>query len=123
MSRRRGGDRGAARSVEMVLVVPILLAMVMLILQSAVWWHARNLVEQAAAEGARAAAAFDGDCADATADATAYVASVGGQWVGTPAVTCTEGTTVRVVVEAEALSLLPPLNVTVRAAADVPEER
>lgn len=123
MSRRFRGEGGAARSVELVLAVPALIAMVMLVLQAAVWWHARNLLEQAAAEGARAAAAFDGDCGDAQADASAYTSSVGGRWVSPARVTCTAGATVRVVVEAEALSLLPPMHLTLRAVAEVPEER
>ena len=43
-----------------------MLALVLLLVETVSFWHARNVFDEAAAEGARVAAAFDGSCAAGT---------------------------------------------------------
>ena len=53
-------ERGAASLAEVVLVAPALLFALMLIVQFGLLFHARNVAEQAAQEGAAAGRRFDG---------------------------------------------------------------
>jgi Flp pilus assembly protein TadG len=52
-------ERGSA-SLELALVAPALMLLVLGVLQFGLWYHAQNVVETAAMEGARVAAAEDG---------------------------------------------------------------
>jgi Flp pilus assembly protein TadG len=52
-------ERGSA-SLELALVAPALMLLVLGVLQFGLWYHAQNVVEAAALEGARVAAAEDG---------------------------------------------------------------
>ncbi len=52
-------ERGSA-SLELALVAPALMLLVLGVLQFGLWYHAQNVVETAALEGARVAAAEDG---------------------------------------------------------------
>ncbi len=60
-------DRGDISGVEILFSAVFLVALFLFICQVVVWWHTRNILEQAAGEGARAAAAADGSCAAAPA--------------------------------------------------------
>jgi Flp pilus assembly protein TadG len=53
------GERGSV-AVELAVVAPALMLLVLGVLQFGLWYHAQNVVETAALEGARAAAAEDG---------------------------------------------------------------
>ena len=90
------------------------------------WWHAKNILEQSAAEGARAAAAADGGCADAATAATSIATRIGGGWVRNVDVTCTggavEGELVIVTVTASTPGFVLPGSLTVTAVANAPEE-
>ena len=63
-------DRGVSSSVEQLFAFVFLLMLFLFFMQVIVWWHAKNILEQSAAEGARAAAAADGGCTDAATAAT-----------------------------------------------------
>lgn len=52
-------ERGSA-AVELAIVAPALMLLVLGVLQFGLWYHAQNVVETAALEGARVAAAEDG---------------------------------------------------------------
>ncbi|MGH7378229.1 MAG: TadE/TadG family type IV pilus assembly protein, partial [Candidatus Methylomirabilales bacterium] len=56
------GERGTA-ALELALVTPALMLLVLGVLQFGLWYHAQNVVETAALEGARVAAAEDGSVA------------------------------------------------------------
>jgi hypothetical protein len=94
--------------------------------QVIVWWHARNILEQSAAEGARVAAAADGSCADATNAAASIATRIGGGWVESLEVSCIGGTsegeliTVRVTADTPAFFL--PGSLSVSSVANAPEE-
>ncbi len=49
---RLRGDRGSA-AVEHLIVYPLLLLLIFAVVQSGVWWHARNMALAAAESGAR----------------------------------------------------------------------
>jgi len=52
-------ERGSA-AIELAIVAPALMLLVLGVLQFGLWYHAQNVVETAALEGARVAAAEDG---------------------------------------------------------------
>lgn len=75
------------------------LLVLLLVFDAVAYWHARNVYDDAAAEGARVAAAWDGSCAAGVAAAHAVVAGSAGSWADDVEVTCTEGPTVMVTVD------------------------
>lgn len=96
---RSGRDRGAVDlSVQMLFGSLALLLTLLLVFEASAYWHARNVFDEAAAEGARVAAAFDGNCPDGVKAARAMIATHAGQWSDHVVVTCTSGSTVTVVV-------------------------
>jgi len=74
------------------------LTTMLLIFEATTFWHARNVYDEAASEGARVAAAYDGSCAQGVAAAQALVRRVAGSWARAVSVTCTGGATVTVTV-------------------------
>ena len=121
-SRVRGDSGSVDVSIEMLFVTAIMLTAFLFIAQVTVWWHARNILEQAAAEGARYAAAADNTCDDATTAAQATAARYGGKWVHTITVRCVDGALVSVQIDATTPAFLLPLELSVRAVAQAPKE-
>ena len=130
--RHRGGgrrrfdwadDRGDVSGVEILFSAMFLIALFLFLCQVVVWWHTRNILEQAAAEGARAAAAADGSCAAATPAAVGLAERIGGSWVDSTHVNCSPGTTVIVVVTADTPMFGLPGTMHVSARATAPAER
>lgn len=115
-------DRGDVSGVEILFSVVFLIALFLFICQVVVWWHTRNILEQAAAEGARAAAAADGSCEAATPAATRLAERIGGSWVESITVSCVPGTLVVVVVTAETPMFGAPGSMHVSARATAPSE-
>jgi hypothetical protein len=80
--------------------------------------------DEAAAEGARVAAAFDGSCADGVAAATDLVRRHAPGWGSRVAVSCTEGDTVVVVVSGPTMGLAGAhLGLMARTVEAAPKER
>ncbi|WP_436760282.1 TadE/TadG family type IV pilus assembly protein [Streptosporangium sp. V21-05] len=50
----RGGERGAT-VVELAIIMPVVLVVILLIVQTALWFHGRQIADAAAREGARLA--------------------------------------------------------------------
>ncbi|MGW0478313.1 TadE/TadG family type IV pilus assembly protein [Nonomuraea sp. NPDC003214] len=82
--RRRmasGGRERGASVVELALLMPVVLAVVLLIVQVALWFHGRQVAEAAAREGARVARSAPADSggweAEAQAKAREVVAAIG----------------------------------------------
>ena len=71
---------------------------VLLVFEAVAYWHARNVLDDAAAEGARVAAAFDGTCAGGVAAARAVVQRTAGNWADSVDVDCADGAIVTVTV-------------------------
>ena len=67
-----------------------MIALVLLLVETVSFWHARNVFDEAAAEGARVAAAFDGTCAAGTATAETLITRRAGGWSSGVDVSCSE---------------------------------
>ena len=75
--RRNRGDV----SLQVVLLTPLLLLLVLLSVQAALWYHAAQLADSAAADGAAAAARYGAGPATGTAAVAAFVTDAGGRLV------------------------------------------
>lgn len=104
-------------------MIAVLFAM-LLVFDTSTYWHGRNIYNEAAAEGARVAAAFDGTCADGIAAAEASVWDSAGAWARDVRVTCTEGAIVTVTVAGSTPGVLAgALGFSVRVSESVPKEQ
>ncbi|WP_240777190.1 TadE/TadG family type IV pilus assembly protein [Nonomuraea basaltis] len=131
LSRRpRDGERGVT-AVELAILMPIILAVALLIVQVALWFHGRQVAEAAAQEGARVARSAPIDSGDwegvATTKATDIVRAIGPRLLDNATATTSEkdpderfvtvtGSAVQVI------PLLPPLAFTITATAGGPVE-
>jgi hypothetical protein len=89
--RRFRGDRGVIDAgVETLFGGVAMIALVLLLVETVSFWHARNVFDEAAAEGARVAAAFDGACGDGTDTARALITRRAGGWSSGVGVSCGE---------------------------------
>ncbi|GAA4956756.1 hypothetical protein GCM10023224_48250 [Streptomonospora halophila] len=115
----RGDDRG---SVELAVATPLMLVLVLLVVQAAVWAHADHVAATVARRGLEAARAVEGDGAQAQAEAAAD--SLGGTLLTHRSVVVERGPeNVRVVVAAEVPSLIPGMTWPVRHELTGPAER
>ena len=125
MRRARGGDDGTTGAIELMIVLPLLVLMIFGVVQTALCWHARNVVEAAAQEASRIATAADGSCAEAERTGAQLGARLGGSFLDGPiGVTCADGPTVVVTVSSRALSILPGIDfpVVAHGGASAPKE-
>ncbi len=120
----RRTDRGSA-SVELVILLPALFAVMFLGMQAALFFHARTVALGAAQEGARVAGGEQGREADGVAAATSFVTEAGGDNVLPHATSTAVRTTTgaSVTVEGFSLSVIPGWKPVVRQTATVPLER
>lgn len=120
----RAGQRGSV-TIETVVLVPALFALMFTGVQAGLWYHARTVALAAAQEGARAAALEGATAGQGTTAALAFVAAAGGADV-LPGVTAT-GTrtpaTASVTVSGTALSVVPGWTPSVTQTATYPVER
>ena len=107
---------------EILFSAVFLIALFLFICQVVVWWHARNILEQAAAEGAPAAAAADASCAAAAPAAVGLAERMGGSWVESTNVSCSAGSIVVVVDRADTPMCGMPGSMRVSARATAPAE-
>ena len=118
-------DRGAVDvSVQLLFGVMCVLLVMGLLFETTAYWHARNVFAEAAAEGARVAAAVDGSCAVGVLAAQRWVDERAGSWGRGAVVGCTLGDTAVVTVSGATPGLLGPalgFRAVVRDAA--PRER
>lgn len=95
----------------------------LLVFDTSAYWHSRNVYNEAAAEGARVAAAFDGSCAEGVAAAQELLRESGGEWTRDVRVTCTEGAVVTVTVAGSTPGVLAgALGFGVRVTESAPKE-
>jgi Flp pilus assembly protein TadG len=124
-SRGRGGDTGSS-AVELVLVTPALMLAVFVIVQAALYMHARHIVTAAAQHGDRIARTADTatSIADVRAATLDYLRTVGGDMTNrADASASRDATTATVVVHADAISILPGLHLSITASSRGPLER
>ncbi len=117
------GDRGSV-SAETAVVLPALLVLILLVVQTALYAHARNLSQSAAQEGLRAARLRAGSAAAGQTAATAFLAATAGTLLTSPTVWAARSpTTATVTVDGHATAVVPFLTLTVHSTAAGPVER
>lgn len=118
-------DRGAVDvSVEMLFGVVALLMSVLAVTEATAYWHARNVFDEAAAEGVRIASAWDGSCARAVATARSIVRRSAGGWARRTTVECLDGRVVTVRISGRTPGLMGgSLGLTARVSESAPKER
>jgi Flp pilus assembly protein TadG len=120
---RRQGDRGAV-SAELVVATPLLLVLVLLVVQFALWQHAVHVAGAAAQEGARSARLEGGSAAAGQARAEQFLAQLGRTVVMQPQVIVRRDLDrARVEVTGYAVNVLPFIHLPIRAESDGPVER
>ena len=124
MKARVRSERGASSVAEMVLVAPALLFALMLIVQFGLMFHARNVAENAAQEGAAAARSFDGTDVAAKDTTNQYLQALGTQTLKDRSVTVDRSPeTATVTVTGTVISVVPGLHLHVEESASGPVER
>lgn len=112
-------DQGSA---ELAVATPLLLLLMLLVIQAALWMHGDHVAAAIARQSAEAARTADGTGGQASGEAVA--AELGGSLLVDRTVTVERGETeVRAVVEARVTSLIPGLTWPVRQELSVPVER
>ena len=112
-------------TVELVILLPALFAVMFLGMQAALFYHARTVAIAAAQEGARAAGGEHGKESDGIQASAAFIEDAGGDGVlsGATTTAARKSTTVTVVVQGHSLSVIPGWSPVVRQVASVPVER
>ena len=112
-------------SIELVILLPALFAVMFLGTQAALFYHARTVAIAAAEEGARAAGAERGRESDGVGAADDFIAEAGGDDVLTGTSTSADrtATTATVKVTGFSLSVIPGWTVRITQSATVPVER
>lgn len=110
-------------SIQMLFGCMTLLLSMLLVFEASAYWHARNVFDDAAAEGARVAAAYDGSCPQGVAAARSMIRAHGGQWGRGAVVTCSAGPVVTVTVVGNTPGVLgSSLGLRARASESAPKE-
>ena len=123
LGRRETAERGSA-AVELVLLTPLLMICVLVVVQFALWQHARQVLLGAAQEGARAVRAQGGTAESGRAQALHYIEQIGPDLVSSPAVTVDRGIdVVSVRIRGQAVNIVPGLPLRVTATSAGPVER
>jgi Flp pilus assembly protein TadG len=120
----RRSDRGSA-TIELLILLPALFAVMFLGIQAALYHHARAVAIAAAQEGARAAAGEQGSEASGIKAAAAFLLDAGGDDVLAGATVSVDRTvnTAVVIVKGHSMSVLPGWNPVVQQRASMPVER
>ena len=123
-SARRRDQRGSV-SIELVILLPALFAVMFVGMQAALFYHARTVAIAAAQEGARAAGAEQGRESDGVNAANDFIAEAGGDDVLSASSTTANRTmtTATVTVTGFSLSVIPGWKVRISQSATVPVER
>jgi Flp pilus assembly protein TadG len=125
MTDRVPVDRGAVDiSIEMLFGMVATLFVLLVVFEAGAYWHAHNVLDDAASDGARIAAAYDGSCAAGIEAARAAVTSQAGSWAGSLEITCTDGPVVTVGVAGDTPGVLgATVGWRARVAVSAPKER
>ena len=117
-------DRGAVDvSIQMLFGSIAVIFVMLLIFEVTAFWHTRNVLDEAAAEGARVAAAYDGTCVEGVAAARASLRAVGGAWTSSVRITCVDGPMVTVRITGSTPGALGSVGFKTSVAESAPKER
>ena len=121
--RAAGGEAGVA-TLEAVLVFPVLLLLLMLIIQFALWYHASDLANAAAQDGARAARVEGATAADGATRANQLLDQTGRSILQGRHVSVQRGPDItRVDVRGSCIQLVPFLRLPVHVVVESTTER
>lgn len=122
--RRRGGDTGSI-TLEIVIAFPVAMLGVLLSINAALWYHARDIALAAAQEGVRTGRAYHANPAAGGPTAVAFARTVGHGLLLDPSADThgTTSTTVVIHVRGQAVSLVPGLHLSIDQVARGPIER
>jgi Flp pilus assembly protein TadG len=110
--------------IELVLLTPLLMVSVLIVVQFALWQHARHVVLSAAQEGARVARAQGASAEDGRLRAYDYIGQLGPDLVSSPVVEVDRGLdTVTVRIRGQAVNIVPGVPLMVTATSAGPVER
>ncbi|MGW4796688.1 TadE family protein [Nonomuraea sp. NPDC004297] len=116
-------ERGSA-ALEAALVYPAVLLLVLLTMNTALWFHGRTLAMAAAQEGLRAGRSHGSSPSAGQATAERFVREAGGSFLTRPKIAVTRhADTLEVSVSGETISLVPLLTLTVSQVARAPIEK
>ncbi len=117
-------ERGSV-SIELVILLPVLFAVMFLGMQAALFYHARTVAIAAAQEGAQAAGGENGKPADGVSAASSFLADAGGDDVLKDAIATADRTPTRVTVtvRGHSLSVIPGWSPVIVQSASLPVER
>ncbi len=122
---RTASDRGAVDvSIEMMAGTILLLVALLVLFEAIAHWHARTVFDDAAADGARVAAAYDGTCEAGVAATRAAIVRHAAGWGTQAQVSCTSGAEVTVRVSGPTPGVLAsPLQLVASVEQSQPSER
>ena len=123
--RRAGGDRGAG-SAEIVIAVPLLMLLILLVIQFAVWEHAESIAHATAEEALAAARVQGGTVASGQQRAAQVISQIGSSVLTGPQVSVTmtpADVTVEVTGTAERVLPVPGLSFPVTVTVTGPVEQ
>ena len=119
---RHAKDTGSG-SVEFAIVLPAFMALLMAIVQMAVYFHAEHITVAAAAEAVATAGVDGGTSDDGRAEATRIVSATASGFLSNPAVHVTrDAKVVKVQVSGHVVSVVPFLHLTASSTAYGPVE-
>ena len=119
---RGGRDRGSV-TVEFAIAAPLVLFLLMLIVQFALWAHATHIAQAAANAGVQATRVHGGTIAAGEAQTQAVLDQMSGSTLAGPTVTVTcTPTAATVTVDGTATAVLPGLSLPVHATVTSPRE-
>ncbi|HSS08352.1 MAG TPA: TadE/TadG family type IV pilus assembly protein [Acidimicrobiales bacterium] len=122
--KRGAGTEAGATTLEAVLVFPVLLLLLMLIIQFALWYHANDLASAAAQDGVRAARVEGGTAADGASRANELLDQTGPSILQGRQVSVRRGADVaRVEIRGTCIRLIPFLQLPVHAVAESSTEQ
>jgi hypothetical protein len=110
-------------SIEMLAGLMAVLFTLLLVFEATTYWHARNVFDEAAAEGARVAAAYESSCPAGVVAARNMVRRHAGRWSSGVTITCSDSDTVIVAVSGRSPGIGGVLGIRARAVVAVPKER
>lgn len=119
---RRDRCRGSA-SVELTVAAPLLLLLLMLVVQFAMWAHATHIAQAAANAGVQGARAYGGTADDGKTDATTVLSHLAGTILTHTRVDAARSATAATVtVTGDAVAVVPGLHLPVTVTVTAPRE-
>jgi hypothetical protein len=118
-------DRGVVDvSIEMLFGMVAVIAVLLLLFEAVAYWHAHNVFEDAASEGVRIAAAYDGSCAEGIDATRLAIEQHAGSWASGVDIKCVDGATVTIAVSGQTPGVLSgSVGFAARVSESTPNER